>query len=201
MSNNPEEIRAEIERTRGNLGRDVDALAEKVDPNRVIDRQTDRLKSRWTDLRESVFGSDDGDWGPEDGRGRMSQFTDDAGEAARNAPETVRRKTRGNPLAAGAIALAAGWLVGSMLPASRKEQEAAATVREKAEPLVEEAKSAAQDMGESLRPQAEQAVADVKQSAGESVDRVKGEGQHRVDEVREDSRRAAENVRDTARER
>jgi ElaB/YqjD/DUF883 family membrane-anchored ribosome-binding protein len=199
MSNNPDEIRADIERTRGNLGRDVDALAEKVDPSRVVDRQTDRLKSRWRDMRESVFGSDDDDL-HSGGQGRVSQLADDAGEAARHAPDTIRRKTRGNPLAAGAIALAAGWLVGSLLPASRQEQEAASTVRDKAQPLVEEAKSVAQEMGESLQPQAEQAAEDVRLSAREGMDRVKGEGQQHLDEVREDSRRAAENVRDTARD-
>ncbi|QGU05407.1 DUF3618 domain-containing protein [Corynebacterium comes] len=199
MSNNPDDIRADIERTRGNLGRDVDALAEKVDPNRVVERQTDRLKSRWVNMRESVFGSDDADV-RDGGPGRVSQLADDAGEAVGNAPDTIRRKTRGNPLAAGAIALAAGWIVGSLLPASRPEQEAAAAVRDKAQPLVEEAKSVAQDMGESLQPQAEQAVADVQESARESAVRVREEGQHRIDQVREESTGAAQRVRDTARE-
>jgi hypothetical protein len=91
MTNNPDEIRANIERTRGDLGRDVDALAEKVDPNRIVDRQTERLRSRWTDVRESIFGSDDtGTEDPlnyyrheEDEQGRMSRFADEAGDAAR----------------------------------------------------------------------------------------------------------------------
>lgn len=199
MSNNPDEIRADIERTRGNLGRDVDALAEKVDPGRVVDRQTDRLKSRWRDMRESVFGSHDDDLGSGE-QGRAAQLADNAGETVRDVPDTIRRRTRGNPLAAGAVALAAGWLVGSLLPASRQEQQAAAAVKDKAEPLVEEAKSVAQEMGESLQPQAEQAAGDVRQSARESVDRVKGEGQQHVADVREDARHAAENVRDTARD-
>ena len=88
MTNNPDEIRANIERTRGDLGRDVDALAEKVDPNRIVDRQTERLRSRWNDVRESIFGSDDtGTEDPlnyyrheEDGQGRMSRFADEAGD-------------------------------------------------------------------------------------------------------------------------
>lgn len=206
MTNNPDEIRANIERTRGDLGRDVDALAEKVDPNRIVDRQTERLRSRWTDVRESIFGSDDtGTEDPlnyyrheEDEQGRMSRFADEAGGAARRAPRTVKRRVRGNPLAAGAIALGAGWLLGSLLPSSRQEQEAAEEVRRRAEPLVDEAKSVARDMGDSLQPQAEQAVADVRQSATESFDRVKTEGQHRVADVQEDTKRAAGNVRDTA---
>lgn len=193
MTNNPDEIRADIERTRGNLGRDVDALAEKVDPGNIVDRQTERIKSRWTDVRESIFGSDDYDdyhgYGShDDEQGRMSRFADEAGETARRTPQTIRRKTRGNPLAAGAIALGAGWLLGSLLPASRQEREAAQTVREKAKPLVDEAKSVAREMGDSLQPQAEQAFADVRQSATESADRVKSEGQHRAAEVRDDAK-------------
>ena len=31
MTNNPDEIRANIERTRGDLGRDVDALADTIE--------------------------------------------------------------------------------------------------------------------------------------------------------------------------
>lgn len=94
MSNNPDEIRADIERTRGNLGRDVDALAEKVDPNRVVDRQADRLKSRWANMRESIFGGDDGDM-LDGGQGRVSQLADEAGEVVGRAPETIRPKARG----------------------------------------------------------------------------------------------------------
>lgn len=209
MSNNPDEIRADIERTRGNLGRDVDALAEKVDPGKAVNRQADKLKSRWTDLRESVFGSDDdaGVAGDQryygtggSGQGRASQWTEDARDAAGNAPDTIKRKTRGNPLAAGAIALGAGWLIGSLLPSSRQEQNAAAMFKDKAEPLVDEAKSVARDMGDSLQPQGQQAVSDVQHSAQESVARVKEEGQQRTADIRQESRHAAENVRDTARD-
>ena len=37
MSNNPEEIRTDIQRTQSALGRDVDALAEKVDPTKAME--------------------------------------------------------------------------------------------------------------------------------------------------------------------
>ncbi len=39
MSDSPEAIRADIERTRAELGLDVDALADKVNPSKVVDRQ------------------------------------------------------------------------------------------------------------------------------------------------------------------
>ena len=44
MSNSPDAIRADIEQTRRELGTDVDALADKVSPSKIIDRQTDKVE-------------------------------------------------------------------------------------------------------------------------------------------------------------
>ncbi|TFD05905.1 DUF3618 domain-containing protein [Cryobacterium sp. TMT1-2-2] len=41
----PDQIRSDIERTRRELGGDVDALADKVTPSKIIQRQTDKVKS------------------------------------------------------------------------------------------------------------------------------------------------------------
>lgn len=195
MSNpNPNDIRRDIDQTRAELGRDVDALAEKMDPNKVVDRQTEKVRGKWTDLKESVMGSPDDD----DGAGTVQQAGERAGQMAEQAPETIKRRTRGNPLAAGLIALGAGWLIGSLIPASRAEQDAASTVKDKAQPAVEEAKSVAQEMGENLKPEAQGAADSLKESAQDSMDRVKDEGQHRAQDLQEDSQRAAQRVRDTA---
>lgn len=48
----------------------------------------------------------------------------------RSAPETVRRRAEGNPLAAGLIACGAGWLLSSLLPASEPEQRVASQVKD-----------------------------------------------------------------------
>lgn len=195
MSNpNPNEIRREIDQTRAELGRDVDALAEKMDPNKVVDRQTEKVRNKWTDLKESVMGSAD----DHDGPGALQQAGDEASQMADQAPETIKRRTRGNPLAAGMIALGVGWLIGSLIPASRAEQDAASTVKDKAQPAMEEAKSAAQEMGENLKPQAQEAADSLKGSAQDSMDRVKDEGQHRAQDLQEDSQQAAQRVKDTA---
>jgi len=44
MSDSPDEIRADIERTRQELGSDVDALADKVSPSKIVDRQVDKVR-------------------------------------------------------------------------------------------------------------------------------------------------------------
>ena len=57
------------------------------------------------------------------------------------------------------------------------EQEAAEKVKDRAAPVVDEAKSVAQEMGESLKPQAQEAMESVKDTATTGVEHVKAEGQ------------------------
>lgn len=192
MSNNPDEIRADIDRTRNEIGRDVDALAEKVDPAKALDRQTDKIRDRVQGFQESIMGSPD--YG--DDESTLQDAREQVGHLAQSAPEQVKKRTRGNPLAAGLIALGAGWLVGSMVPASKPEQDAAAAVKDKAEPLVEEAKSAAQEMGENLKPQAQEAAQSLQESGRTGMEHVREEGQHRVSDLKDDTQQAAQNVRD-----
>lgn len=52
MSDSPDEIRADIERTRQDLGMDVDALADKVSPSKIVDRQIDKVRGVFGSVRE-----------------------------------------------------------------------------------------------------------------------------------------------------
>ncbi|WP_458779765.1 DUF3618 domain-containing protein [Arthrobacter sp. D3-16] len=60
MSDNPDAIRQEIEETRARLGTNVDAVADKVTPANVVQRQTDKVKGSVKDavtgVREKVMG-------------------------------------------------------------------------------------------------------------------------------------------------
>src|ERR1700709_25013 len=56
-SSDPDVIRRQIEDTRANLSYDVDALNEKVNPTRVVDRRVGRAKSSVTGLKDKVFGA------------------------------------------------------------------------------------------------------------------------------------------------
>src|ERR671939_715392 len=53
----PDQIRADIERTRAELSDDVNALTEKVTPSRIVARRVDRTKSRFGSIRDRVMGS------------------------------------------------------------------------------------------------------------------------------------------------
>jgi gas vesicle protein len=205
MSNNPDEIRADIERTRHDLGRDVDALAEKASPAKAVQRQGDRVREGLTNMKESVMGSPTDPYSSTSSPGLADRAQDvaydvqhraeDTVHAVQQAPARVRQGTRGNPLAAGLIALGAGWLVGSLIPASRAEQETAERVKDQAAPLVDEAKSAAQDVGENLKPQAQEAMQTVKDTATTGAGHVKAEGQDQAGRLKDESTRAAQNVK------
>ena len=56
-SSDPEQIRRDIERTQAALSQDVDALAEKVTPGKIVERRVDRARDAATRLKEKVMGS------------------------------------------------------------------------------------------------------------------------------------------------
>ena len=128
MSTDPDQLRAEIDRTRANLSADVDQLTDRVAPANVARRQADKVKGAVggaaASVKDRVMGT------ASDTHDRASAATSAVGDAATGAPARVRSQTRGNPMAAGLIALGAGWLLGSLLPASAREQQAASKVKE-----------------------------------------------------------------------
>jgi uncharacterized protein YjbJ (UPF0337 family) len=206
---NPEQIRADIEATRARLGSDVDAVAEKVTPERVVERQKDKVRGKVQNtvqgVRERVMGSSDdeftvGGYTTGDVRGEAAHRADQARDAVQNAPATARAKTRGNPLAAGLIALGAGWLVGSLLPSTQKEQElvsdAADRVQPHAQHAVESAKGAAQDVAQDLKEPAQEAAQSVKETAQSGAQEVKQQGQGEAQQLKSSAQGSAQSVKD-----
>src|ERR687894_719598 len=183
-SNDPEAIRRQIEQTQRELSYDVDALNEKVNPSRVMDRRVSAAKGRIGRVRERVMGSAHdtratAQYRTQNAAGTVQDRAQDAAEsvqgaaqqaahAVQQAPDTIVRQAQGNPLAAGLIAFGVGWLVSSLLPASERErqlaQQAEATVREHKDELLAPAKQAAQEVGEQLRPAAQHVQGQAQQS-------------------------------------
>lgn len=184
MSENPDVIRADIEATRDRLGTNVDALADKVTPSHIVQRQTDKVK-------EAVFGVKDKVMGAAD---HSDSSLENASSALGDAPAQVKSKTQGNPLAAGLIAFGAGLLVSSLIPASQQEREAVDALKTAAEPLTAELSDAAKEMAEGLRDPAQEAMDHLKATATEGVVNVKGESQDAADEVKETAVEAKDNV-------
>ena len=224
-SNDPDEIRADIERTRATLSNDVDDLAESVKPQSVARRQADKVKDAVGSVKERVMGSDEDDYYSDSvadktsaardavadrayaakdavadkayaAKDTVSEKTSEARDMVRQAPTTVKRKTQGNPLAAGVVAFGLGMLVSSLIPSSEKEREAVSRVQENLEPVKEKATEVAQDMAENLRPAAQEAADSVKLTAQEGVESVKQEGQAAAADIRDQAEASKETVQE-----
>jgi uncharacterized protein YjbJ (UPF0337 family) len=240
MTTDPDQLRAEIDRTRANLSNDVDALTEHVAPKNVAKRQADKVKGAVGGVKDRVMGKADdlvdavtdktddlkgavshkagdvrasgagaaGGAGDVAGRvgdrasdvagragdvagrvgdragdvaGRAGDVAGRVGDAASQAPAKLRSASAGNPLAAGLIALGAGWLVASLIPASSKEQQLASTVKDSAgalaAPVKERAQGVAQDVAGNIKSSAVDAVlASVKATAAGAVGTAKDGG-------------------------
>ncbi|CAN5810952.1 DUF3618 domain-containing protein [soil metagenome] len=198
--NDPDQIRADIERTRSSLSTDVDTLAGRVDPRSVAKRGTDRLRDRATSAKDAVMGS---------ASSGQSQVSDRSGDAAGRvsgtasaAPGKAMQHTQGNPLAAGLVAFGLGWLASSILPSTKAEQQAAGRLEQQAQqykqPVTEHAKAVAQEVGENLRDPAQQAAESMRATAQEGTESVQGQAQQSKETVAGQAQGSAESVRGQA---
>lgn len=203
-SNDPDEIRREIERTRAELASDVDQLADRTSPKRVVQRNVNKLGSRFTSIKESVMGSP----GPGGNglRDKAADATDtvkdkasnaadsvqsaaqSAKESVRDAPHTVARQTRGNPLAIGLIAFGAGLVVASLIPPSQAEKQAGQKLAEQSEGLMEKVKEPLQEVRQDVTDSARESVQQVKETARDAAqttkESTKESAQSTADQVR-----------------
>lgn len=212
----PDRLRNEIEYTQRNLSADVDLLAEKVTPSRVVHRRVNRARRAFGSMRDRVMGassdtassvSDTASSVGHQVRDTASSVTDkassmasDAAETARETPDAIRRGTEGNPIAAGLIAFGAGWLLSTLAPATKPEQELAEQAtdwaREHAGPVKEQLGQVAEEVKENLREPAQQAAESVKSTATDAASTVKDDAQSAAGDVGDRTQQARESVQD-----
>lgn len=188
MSDDPDAIRADIEATRRNLSGDVDALADKVTPSKIAQRQTRRVKGAFHSISEKIMGTAD------DMTSRAGGAISNAGESVADAGRTVVHKAQGNPLAVGLIAFGVGALVASLIPPSRKEQELASGVKDAAQPLLQEAAEVGKQMASDLKEPAQEAMQSVKETAQEGVATVKDEATDRASDVADEAKESGQRL-------
>jgi gas vesicle protein len=185
MMNDPDEIRSNIEATRRELGTNVDALADKVTPAKIAQRQTDKIKDALGSARDHLVGS-------------ASDAGDSLGSASDAVADTAGRakaKVEGNALAVGLIAFGVGMLAASLVPASTVEKDLAGKARDVAQPLVDDVKDAAKDAAQNLKEPAQGAVGAVHDSASDAVENVRAEATDAVADVREHASDAVAEVK------
>lgn len=195
MSTDPDVIRADIERTRARLSSDVNSLTNEANPKTIVGRRVDRARTAVGSVKEKVMGtSSNSTSSASSATDTLGNAASSVGDAVTSAPETVRAQTQGNPLAAGLIAFGAGALIGSLLPASAKEQQAAAKVKDAAAPVAQQLGEVAKDTAESLKEPAQQAVESVKSTAADAAATVKDEGSSAAQDVKGQAQDSAQHV-------
>ena len=220
-SNDPDEIRADIERTRAALSDDVDDLAESVKPKNVAGRQVGKVKDAASNLKERVMGSDDDDYsGSAVGTvgdkassakdavadrayaakdavaGKAYGTKDTVSERASDAREAVRQAPRRMKRRAQGNPLAAGVVAFGlgMLVSSLI-------------PSSEKEREAVSQLQQNLEPVKEKATEvardvgeSLKPAAQEAAQSVKTTAQEGVETVKQEGQSAAQDVKDQAQE-
>ncbi|TFC27576.1 DUF3618 domain-containing protein [Cryobacterium sp. TMT2-18-3] len=178
----PDILRAEIEKTRRELGSDVDALADKVTPDKIMQRQTEKVKGAVGSVKDKLMGS------ASDAGDSLNGVSEDASGLAHQAAQ----KAKGTPLAIGLIAFGVDWLASSLVPASPTEKRIAGNVAEAAEPLVQEVTDAAKQVGENLKQPLSDAAEAVKETATDAAGTVQTETTDAAGQVRDEAKHAGQ---------
>lgn len=154
MSTDPSQIRANIERTQDDLGGNVNALGDRMNPRAAARRQAGKVRGTWQRIRDNVMGSAsharedmmgagsqarEGAQHAREGvrhaseasRDRISAASASAGDRMHTMGQQARQQTEGHPLAAGLVAFGLGVLASSLLPASQPERRMAGQLRNK----------------------------------------------------------------------
>src|SRR5215203_2976080 len=165
MGQDPSDIRAELEETRGRVGAEVDALSYKTDVSaRVgdyVDEKKQAVKDKFTGARDAVTGT-------------ASRAVPD-GQRVSRMKDTAER----NPIGLAVGAAAVGFVAGLMIPSTRAEDERLGQMSDR---LVEAAKETAGDAVERGKQVAQDAAETAKESGRQQSQELASNLQDRAQE-------------------
>jgi hypothetical protein len=218
-SNDPDEIRADIERTRAALSDDVDDLAESVKPKNVAQRQVDKVKAAASNVKDRVMGSDDDEYG-----GSTVGGVSDKAYAAKDA--VADRTYAAKDVVADKAYAAKDTVSEKASEAGEAVRQAPRRIRRKAQgnplaagviafglgmlvssliPSTEKEREAVSQLQENLEPVKEKAAEvakdigeNLKPAAQEAADSVRETAQEGVENVKQEGQSAAQDVKDQA---
>jgi hypothetical protein len=175
MGEEPRDIQERIEQTREQVGDTVEALAYKADvPGRVkgaVAEKKDAAVEKISDAKDAITGG-------------ASNAADSTGGVSAKAKDTAKRgagMAQENPLGLAIGSVAAGFLIGMLIPSTRVENE-------RLGPVAETVKQQAREVGSEAAEHAKQVAQDVAQTATQTA---KDAGQKHADELRESVTSAA----------
>ena len=189
MGQSPEELKDNIESTRGELGETLDAIGDRVSPGRVIERRKNRVRASVMGLRDRVMGTAQGTVDT------AKEHLTSTAESVRDAPEAGLQQTQGHPMVAGALAFGIGFLMAAVIPKTEAEEHAAPRLAETIEPLKEELTQAGQQVVQELREPAQQAAGELKETAAAGAQQLKEQARQGADETVSAGREAAQDLK------
>jgi gas vesicle protein len=158
----PRDIEQQIEETRERMGDTVEALSAKADvPGRMkgyVSDKKDAVTSKLTGAKDAVAGGG-------------SSVASTGGDMAHGATETARRgagMAKDNPLGLAVGAVAVGFVVGTLLPSTRIENEKIGPMADQVKDQARELSSEAIEHGRDIAQEtAQQAAETAKQQTRE----------------------------------
>jgi hypothetical protein len=210
----PDQIRAEIEATRDEMGDTVEAIAYRADvktrAKEKVGSARDTMTQKITNVKESIVGtaSSAGD----SITGTASSATSTVSSAMPDKQQMKRAASvaQENPLGLMVGSIATGFLVGMMFKTTRVEDERigpiADTMKEKAKETGQEAlergKQVAQEVGNVAAEHVGQAAQQVAEHAQQAADDVKStaqeKSQQQAQELKDSAQDKAQDVAQTA---
>ena len=166
-------IREEIEDTRDRMGDTVDQLAHKAN---VPGRMKESIADKRDRLKDQMQGS----------ASRVGDATPDASDVKQGARQAVGLAEE-NPLGLAVGGVAAGFLIGMLIPSTRIEDE-------KVGPMADDVKQRAAETGQEALERGKQVAQDAAEAATESAQEA---AQNVKETVRESGREQAEELRNS----
>lgn len=196
-----------VARAKAEAAQKVETVKEKVSPRRLAGRGADGVRRG---VRR-VVGSDSGPGGRPpalegSARGQGRAVTQRArgaastvAESVGDAPQAVRQRAEGNPVAAGLLAFAGGFFAAALLPPSERECQLTQKAKEGLQPLAQGASEVGKTVAGELQATAQAGMEAVKETATEAAGEVKGRAQSSAERVKEQASGATETVGGRAR--
>jgi hypothetical protein len=152
MGQEPSVIRAEIEQTRQRVGDEVDALSYKTD---VGARTSDYIDDKKQAVKSKLTGAKDTVTGPLPDR-----------RALKRGASHMRGTAESNPLGLALGGLAVGFVVGTLLPQTRVENEHLGEVSDRVTDAAKETASEAVERGKQVAQESVGAAAETAKESG-----------------------------------
>jgi hypothetical protein len=164
------ELRYEAGNQRDRMGDTLDAIGDRLSPERMVERRKAAVGQRFRSVTESIMGSPDYRE-PVTNRMRAqaggamqsaSETAQSVGARMQHAPEALAEQTSGNPVAAGLVAFGAGVLLATAFPSSRTERRLVGEAKPQLQQAAEQLKGAGVEAGTNVRGRAVESAEDVR---------------------------------------